>query len=67
VLVDYKTDRIEGPDERISKILNERYKTQMSIYAQAIEQTTGRTVKESIIWLVGAEKAFNIEMDIKEG
>ena len=61
VLIDYKTDRIEGSEERIRRVLEERYHTQLSIYAMAIEKTTGLRVKESILWLVDNEKEFIIE------
>lgn len=45
VLVDYKTDRIADGEK-----LAERYQGQLSYYAQALKQLTGRTVKEKIIY-----------------
>lgn len=45
VLVDYKTDYVEQGQE-----LAERYRTQMMYYARALEQLTGKTVKEKIIY-----------------
>ncbi len=58
VLVDYKTDKIEGTEEQVRQVLEERYRTQLSIYAQAITKTTRLHVKESIVWLVNTKKQF---------
>lgn len=47
VLVDYKTDYVErGQEEELA----ERYRTQMVYYARALEQLTGKTVREKIIY-----------------
>ena len=45
VLVDYKTDHIADREK-----LAERYRGQLSYYAQALEQLTGRTVKTQVIY-----------------
>ena len=45
VVVDYKTDRVQSGEELVS-----RYKTQLDYYAQALEQLTGKVVKEKIIY-----------------
>lgn len=63
IVVDYKTDRISGPEEQIIKVLDDRYKTQLAIYTLAIEQSTGQKVKESIIWLIDAKKEFKINTE----
>jgi ATP-dependent helicase/nuclease subunit A len=63
VLVDYKTDRIEGDEEQLRQTLRERYRTQLSIYALAIQKTTGLRVKQSILWLVDKAKAYDVEPD----
>ena len=47
VLVDYKTDRILPGEE---KILEERYRTQLDDYAQALERLLKKKVKEKIIY-----------------
>lgn len=47
VLVDYKTDYVEQGQE---KELAERYRTQMMYYARALEQLTGKAVREKIIY-----------------
>lgn len=48
VLVDYKTDRVsrDGGAEELMK----RYRVQLDQYAQALEQLTGKRVKEKIIY-----------------
>lgn len=45
VVLDYKTDRV-----RESRELVERYHGQLNYYARALEQATGKTVKEKIIY-----------------
>ena len=45
ILVDYKTDRVKEEEELVK-----RYKKQLEIYAKALEQTTGKCVKERIIY-----------------
>ena len=45
VIVDYKTDYIKTPEE-----LSERYLTQMKIYKNAVEQFTGKKVKEVLLY-----------------
>ncbi len=58
VLVDYKTDRIEGSDDAAGETLRRRYGTQMRYYAEAIEAATGRPVAERILWLVRRGKGY---------
>lgn len=45
VLLDYKTDRVKTEKELV-----ERYEKQLLIYAEALEQMTGKKVKESVIY-----------------
>lgn len=45
VVADYKTDKVKYGDQLIS-----RYKTQLDYYAKALEQLTGKKVKEKIIY-----------------
>lgn len=47
VLVDYKTDYVERGQERS---LAERYQVQLGYYARALEQLTGKRVREKIIY-----------------
>ena len=46
VLVDYKTDRYNNPQE-----IHEKYDKQLELYAYALQKITGMTVKEKIIYL----------------
>ena len=45
VLADYKTDRVESEAQ-----LTDRYKTQLDYYQKAIEQITGKPVKEKYLY-----------------
>lgn len=50
VLVDYKTDRVSNQQDLIL-----RYQAQMDYYKRALEQLTGKRVKEVIIYSFGLE------------
>ena len=56
VLVDYKTDRIEDAEE-----LAERYRIQLMYYARAIEQITGKTVKDIYIYSLHLSQVIRLE------
>ena len=45
VLVDYKTDRISTPEE-----LWERYRVQLKLYKDAVQDMTGLPVKECLLY-----------------
>ena len=45
VVLDYKTDRVKSAGE-----LKEKYHAQLDYYARALEQITGKHVKEKIIY-----------------
>jgi ATP-dependent helicase/nuclease subunit A len=45
IVLDYKTDHVKSSEELIG-----RYKKQLELYAEALEQTTGKKVKERIIY-----------------
>ena len=45
VVADYKTDRVENGRE-----LSEKYRKQLEYYARALQQLTGKKVKEKIIY-----------------
>ena len=60
VLVDYKTDRIDGDDEVIAAVLRRRYASQLDYYARAIEAAAGIKVSERVLWLVRQGRAFRI-------
>jgi ATP-dependent helicase/nuclease subunit A len=48
VLLDYKTDY--AAPGRVD-LLRERYRTQISYYARALEKLTGKKVKDKLIYL----------------
>ena len=54
VLLDYKTDYVKSGEELI-----EKYRSQLDIYAEALEQLTGKMVKEKIIY------SFKLKKEIK--
>ena len=45
MLVDYKTDYVTSGQELV-----DRYKRQLEYYERALQQMTGKTVKEKIIY-----------------
>ena len=45
VLIDYKTDHVKTEEELVK-----RYKKQLEIYAESLEQMTGKRVKERILY-----------------
>ena len=57
VLLDYKTDHIENGD---IKPVIDRYAIQLRLYAEAIERSTGKKVKEKLLYLFGADTAAEI-------
>lgn len=57
ILVDYKTDHIGGGQE---EILVARYQTQISCYARALEQLTGKKVRERFLYSFALQKEIAI-------
>lgn len=55
VIVDYKTDFVERGKE---KTLCEKYKAQLEYYARALSQTSGRKVKETILYSFWLDQAL---------
>lgn len=49
-IVDYKTDRVKGDTEEVSRVLKERYKDQLTYYKLACEKITGKRVSRLLIW-----------------
>ena len=58
VLLDYKTDRV-GKYNGV-KMLEKRYRTQLEYYQKALEQLTGKKVKEKVIYSLYLEKEIKI-------
>ena len=57
-LVDYKTDRVASGGE---EILIQRYRTQLEFYKRALEQITGKKVKQTLIYSIALQKEIAIE------
>ena len=60
ILVDYKTDKVrkyKNPED----ILRERHETQLRTYAEALEQLTGKEVKEIYVYSFDLNKEVEIE------
>lgn len=57
VLVDYKTDGLKG---RTLDEVAKPYLPQLSLYKNAIEQLTGKKVKESFIYFIEMEKVYKV-------
>ena len=57
ILIDYKTDNIPMKNENI---LIERYALQLQLYAKALEKSTGKRVRESMIYSTMLRKCVNI-------
>lgn len=58
VLLDYKTDYVEPGGE---EVLIDRYRAQLLWYRKALEQMTGKRVKETIIYSFGLSKALKLD------
>lgn len=55
VIIDYKTDKVKNVAE-----LAQRYKSQLKLYKYAMEQTTGKRVKECIIFSLSLNETVNV-------
>lgn len=61
VIVDYKTDRVT-PDTA-EDILVSRYKEQLRLYADAVEQIAHKKVKECILYSVSVSRAIVVPLE----
>lgn len=57
VIIDYKTDRVRPGDEQV---VANRYRSQLDLYAQAVESITHGCVKEKHIYLFDAGTAVQV-------
>ncbi|MBP5224430.1 MAG: PD-(D/E)XK nuclease family protein, partial [Lachnospiraceae bacterium] len=57
VIVDYKTDRVED-----AGVLKERYHRQLELYAAALEQITGKRVKETWIYSFALDEEIPLKI-----
>ncbi|NLW12498.1 MAG: hypothetical protein GX028_10855 [Clostridiaceae bacterium] len=60
VLVDYKTDYMDSSDKILQ--LKERYRVQMDLYTEALEQITGKQVKERVLYLLSINQEVRVEL-----
>lgn len=58
VILDYKTDHVR--DKNGEKLLAGRYSVQLNYYQKALEQLTGKTVKEKIIYSFALDKEIRL-------
>ena len=58
ILVDYKTDYVNSGEKLL--LLKERYRIQMDLYSEALEQITGKPVKERILYLLSINQAVQM-------
>ena len=58
VLLDYKTDYVEAGKE---EVLVNRYQAQLLWYKKALEQMTGKKVKETIIYSFGVSRSLVVD------
>ena len=61
VLLDYKSDVINGTRGEKAAVLQTRYGLQLDYYAKAIEAASGIPVRERIIWLIPDGISFSVE------
>ncbi len=64
VLIDYKTNRIDftKPLTEEKERIREMYQVQMSLYAKALSEGTGKKVKEADLYLVSAAAFVPVEI-----
>lgn len=62
VLVDYKTDYVPHGSKKEAAIeqIKDNYRTQIELYGQAVEDITGKKVKESYLYLYSANQWVKI-------
>lgn len=62
VIVDYKTDQVNGLDREEAKgLLVGRYQAQLDYYQAALEMSTGKQVKERYLYSFSLEEAILVE------
>ena len=59
VLIDYKSDFLQGSSDEKKEILKKRYQSQLSYYEEAIQAAVKLPVKEKYIWLIRDSTAYS--------
>ena len=57
--MDYKTDYVDSP-ERVNELVK-LYQKQMNLYSEALEQITGKPVRERILYFLSINQAIKIQ------
>ncbi len=66
VLLDYKTDRVEGrykSAEEVKVEMQKRYGIQLNLYKKAIESVTNIVIKEMVLYLFDGESIVRVQED----
>lgn len=62
VLLDYKTNAVHNPENPLELAsIGEQYREQLAVYREALEESTGRKVKESFLYLFGADRELQVD------
>jgi ATP-dependent helicase/nuclease subunit A len=60
VLLDYKTGNLRDANLGNDESIRAKYKTQIDLYSQALEASTGKRVKEAYLYLTDAGRIINM-------
>ena len=66
VLLDYKTDRVQGrfnSQDEIENEMQDRYGVQLNLYKRAIESIINADIKEMVLYLFDGESTVHIQGD----
>lgn len=60
LLLDFKSDRVSSDPAEAARVIRERYRIQIEVYAEAIRRATGQTAIDKKVWLIrpGIEVTF---------
>ena len=63
ILLDYKTDRVDGHSDPEGETLIRRYRLQLSIYADALRSMTGMDTDEALIYSFALRKCIPVNIN----
>lgn len=60
LLLDFKSDQVSADPAEAARVIRERYRIQIEVYAEAIRRATGQTAIDKKVWLIrpGIEVTF---------
>ena len=64
VLLDYKSDRLQGSRAERDAELLRRYRLQLAYYAEAIRRIQGQKVGRILLWLIREGRAVDFSQEI---